>query len=79
MGVEAIQSILSWFSGVSPSGTAQWLAVTGFMLILAIGIGYAAYGAVRLSKKILNMSVKEFSLFLLALGAIMIGLAAVLP
>ena len=79
MGVEAIQSILSWFSGVSPSGTAQWLAVMGFMLILGIGVGYAAYGVVRLSKKILNMSVKEFSLFLLALGVIMIGLAAVLP
>jgi hypothetical protein len=79
MSVEAIQSIMNWFNGVSPNGAAQWFAVAGFMLILAIGIGYAAYGTVRLSKKILNMSVKEFSLFLLVLGIIMIGLAAVLP
>ncbi len=79
MGLEVLQPILSWFNGVSSGGIASWLAVAGIIIIAAVALGYVAYGLVKFAKLVVNMKVKEFSLLLLAVGAVFVGLAILLP
>ncbi len=79
MGLEALQPILTWFSNINGGGVASWLAVAGIAIIAAVALGYIAYGLVKFAKLVINMRVKEFSLLLLAVGAVFVGLAILLP
>ncbi|MCD6084651.1 MAG: hypothetical protein J7J20_03825 [Desulfurococcales archaeon] len=79
MGLEALQPILNWFTNVSSGGIASWLAIAGIVIIAAVALGYVVYGLMKFAKLVINMKVKEFSLLLLAVGAVFVGLAILLP
>jgi len=79
MGLEVLEPIINAFKGLQYGGIAQWLAFIGLGIILTIGLVYAIYGLIKLGKMVLSLKVKEFTVFLLVLGAILLGIALVLP
>ncbi len=79
MSVGLISQLLSAVSGASVGGLAHTLAVVGLVMIASVALGYAIVGGVKLIKKISSMKVKEFSLLILAIGFVLLGIAVALP
>jgi len=79
MGVEVLYNLWSSITSANVNGIAQWLAVIGLALIAIVAVGYGVVGSVKLIKMVSSMKIKEFSLLLLALGFVLIGIAVVLP
>lgn len=79
MALKVLEPIVSWINGLASSSISYWLAIIGFGILAVIAIAYGLYGLVRLSKWVIGMRVKEFTLFLVILGVVLVGLAIVLP
>jgi hypothetical protein len=79
MGIEVLSGITQWVTSLGVSGISSWLAIAGFIIIVIVAAGYGVYGLIKLGKWLANMRIKEFSLVLLGVGILFLGLAAVLP
>ena len=79
MGLEVLNNIWSWVMSLGNAGISSWLAVAGFLIIVIVAAGYGIYGLVKLGKMLFSMRVKEFTVVLLVLGVVFLGLAAILP
>jgi hypothetical protein len=79
MGLQVLYGLWEALTHFKIAGISSWLALAGITIIAIVALGYGVYGLVRLAKWVSNMRIKEFSVVLLALGAIMVGAAIALP
>lgn len=79
MGFEVLEPVLNLFKSMQRAGLAQWLALVGMGIIVVVACAYFIYGLIKLGKMILSLRVKEFTLLLLVVGAVLVGIAVVLP
>ena len=79
MGLDVLEPIVNMLRGLQYSGVSHWLALVGLGIIFSIGLAYAIYGIIKLGKLVLSLRVKEFTMLLLIVGVVLLGLALVLP
>lgn len=83
MGLEAVGTVLGWFSQAFSwsglSGLSLALVALGFAILFVVAVGAAAFLLVRMVKNIVNMTVGQFIIFMVAAAFLMIIVGAVLP
>jgi len=80
VGVEVLTKILGWFNWVSGISTySEVVALVGIILVGLVLMIYVGKGVVSLGKWLVNLRVKEFTLMLALIGAVLIGIAILIP
>jgi len=80
MGLEVLSKIsqlLSWFTAIKTN--AELLALAGFIIIGVVGVIYAVRGLMILGRWLINLRVREFTIALVCLGALLIVIAVLIP
>ncbi len=79
MGLEALELVMSLISKISTLNLSSALALVGLVLIGVTMLAYILYGLIKLGKWVTSLRAKEFSLFLLGIGVILVVAALILP
>ncbi len=80
MGTEVLIKIGEWFSWITTiRSNAEFLALTGLILIGVVLIIYMSKGLALLGKWLLNLRVNQFTLVLAIMGIALIATALLMP
>ncbi|PUA32871.1 MAG: hypothetical protein B7O98_05405 [Zestosphaera tikiterensis] len=79
MGLEALEIVTSLISKIGTLNLSGALALVGLALIGVTVLAYIIYGLIKLGKWVTSLRAKEFSLFLLGVGVVLVVAALILP